>query len=426
MKRKWFGILMAGVLLSMSCMGCGQQQGEAQEAETEAEAETETVEQKDTSIGTVSLTVWGAEEDQELLTTIIDNFKTQHTEAKFDIEILPVGEGDCKKMVLENVLECADVFAFADDQLMALAAAGVLKPIENAEEIKQNNLEGAVEAASINGKLYAYPLTADNGYFMFYNKKYFKDSDLETLDGMLKVAADNGKVITMDWNSGWYLYSFFGNTGLEVGLGEDGVTNYCTWNSTEGEIKGADVAKALLDISRNPGFKYGDDSVLVSGAKDDTVIAGVSGVWQATALKEAWGQNYGAVKLPTYSCAGKQVQMGSYVGYKMIGVNSHSTNKEWASKLAEYITNEENQLLRFQERGQGPANINVSENDGVKNDLAIKALLEQSNYGSLQRIGGKYWEPVAAFGVDMAGGQYEENQLQKVMDDLVAKITEIG
>lgn len=420
MKRKWFSILMAGVLFSVSCMGCGQQQEKTQSTETE------TVEQQEKSEGTVSLTVWGAEEDQELLATIIENFKTQHTEEEFDIEILPVGEGECKKTVLENVLECADVFSFADDQLMALAAAGVLKPIENAEEIKKNNLEGAVEAATIGGELYAYPLTADNGYFMFYNKQYFSESDLETLDGMLKIAADNGKTITMDWNSGWYLYSFFGNTGLEVGLGEDGVTNYCTWNSTEGEIKGSDVAKALLDISRNPGFQYGDDSVLVSGAKDGTVIAGVSGVWQATALKEAWGANYGAVKLPTYSCGGKQTQMGSYVGYKMIGVNSHSPNKEWASKLAEYITNEENQLLRFQERGQGPANINASENENVKNDLAIKALLEQSNYGSLQRIGGKYWEPVAAFGVNMAGGKYNESQLQDVMDDLVAKITEIG
>ena len=283
-----------------------------------------------------------------------------------------------------------------------------------------------MEAASIGGKVYAYPLTADNGYFMYYNKKYFSDADLATLDGMLKIAEENGKFITMDWSSGWYLYSFFGNTGMEVGLGDDGVTNYCTWNSTEGEIKGIDVAKAMLDISRSTGFKSGDDSVLVNGAGDDTVIAGISGVWQATALKSAWGENYGAVKLPTYTCAGKQVQMGSYVGYKMIGVNSHSPNKEWASKLAEYITSEKNQLLRFEQRGQGPANINASETDGVKNDLAIKALIEQSDFGSLQRIGGKYWDPVADFGADMAGGKYNENQLQDVMDELVTKITQIG
>lgn len=421
MKKKWISLILAGAMLSVSCVGCGQQQETAQSVETETVEE-----QQEDPAGKVVLTVWGAEEDQELLGTIIENFKAENKGTEFEVQIAAVGEGECKQNILSNVLECADVFAFADDQLMALAAAGVLKPVENVEEIKKNNLEGAVEAASIGGKVYAYPLTADNGYFMYYNKKYFSDADLATLDGMLKIAEENGKFITMDWNSGWYLYSFFGNTGLEVGLGDDGVTNYCTWNSTEGEIKGIDVAKAMLDISRSTGFKSGDDSVLVNGAGDDTVIAGISGVWQATALKSAWGENYGAVKLPTYTCAGKQVQMGSYVGYKMIGVNSHSPNKEWASKLAEYITSEKNQLLRFEQRGQGPANINASETDGVKNDLAIKALIEQSDFGSLQRIGGKYWDPVADFGADMAGGKYNENQLQDVMDELVTKITQIG
>lgn len=422
MKKRWIGMLLAGMLLGVGCFGCGQEQDDA------SSLDLETVEEQPTdNQGVITLTVWGAEEDQELLKKIISNFQEKYkSEATFDIQLMPVGEGDCKKKVLDNVLECADVFSFADDQLMALAASGVLKPIENAEEIKKNNLEGAVNAASINDKLYAYPLTADNGYFMYYNKKYFKESDVTTLDGMLEIAKKNNKKITMDWNSGWYLYSFFGNTGLEVGLGEDGVTNYCTWNSTEGDIKGVDVAKAMYSISKNAGFQNGNDSAFVEGAKDGSVIGGISGVWQSTALKEAWGDDYAAVKLPTYTCAGKQVQMGSYVGYKMIGINSHSPNKEWAAKLAEYITSEENQTLRFEMRGQGPANINASATESVKNDLAIKALIEQSDFGSLQRIGGKYWDPVATFGENMASGKYNASQLQDVMDDLVAKITEIG
>ena len=94
--------------------------------------------------------------------------------------------------------------------------------------------------------------------------------------------------------------------------------------------------------------------------------------------------------------------------------------------MAEFITSEENQTLRFEMRGQGPANINASATESVKNDLAIKALIEQSDFGSLQRIGGKYWAPVATFGENMASGKYNASQLQDVMDDLVAKITEIG
>ncbi|RAZ27215.1 maltose ABC transporter substrate-binding protein, partial [Klebsiella oxytoca] len=65
---------------------------------------------------------------------------------------------------------------------------------------------------------------------------------------------ENGKKITMDWSSAWYVYSFFGNTGLEVGLNSDGITNFCTWNQTEGDIKGEDVANAMLAIAESPAF----------------------------------------------------------------------------------------------------------------------------------------------------------------------------
>ncbi len=60
----------------------------------------------------------------------------------------------------------ADVFAFADDQVAALAAAGGLDPIADSTEIRNASLPAAVEAASVEGTLYAYPLTADNGYFL--------------------------------------------------------------------------------------------------------------------------------------------------------------------------------------------------------------------------------------------------------------------
>ena len=39
------------------------------------------------------------------------------------------------------------------------------------------------------------------------------------------------------------------------------------------------------------------------------------GIWNAVALEKAWGKNFGAAKLPSYTCAGKQVQMASFSGY---------------------------------------------------------------------------------------------------------------
>lgn len=102
---------------------------------------------------------------------------------------------------------------------------------------------------------------------LYYNKKYLSDSDVKTLDGILKVAEKNHKKFMMDWSSGWYLYSFFGNTGLDFGVNDDNVTNHCDWNSTEGDIKGVDIAQAMLDISSSSGFENAVNEDFIKDAK---------------------------------------------------------------------------------------------------------------------------------------------------------------
>ena len=179
----------------------------------------------------------------------------------------------------------------------------------------------------------------------------------------------------------------------------------------------------MLSIASNPGFLSGTDDDFVSGIKDGTIIAGVNGIWNSAVASEEWGENYGAVKLPTYTCAGQQVQMASYAGYKMVGVSAYSKESDWAMKLADWITNEDNQRLRFVERAQGPSNINAADSEEVRTSPAIKALIDQSEFASLQRVGGSYWEPVQAFGEKMATGKVASNSLQKLLDTMVAGIT---
>ncbi len=375
--------------------------------------------------GTVDLVVWGGEEDEELMNQIIRSFEREYQgQADFNITFAVQGESNCKDKLIGGLEEGADVFTFADDQLNALAAAGALNPVENAARIREQNLSAAVSAASVGDDLYAYPLTADNGYFMYYNKKYFSGEDVRTLEKMLQIAAEHRKKLTMDWSSAWYVYSFFGNTGLKVGLNDDGITNYCTWNSRKGKVKGVDVAEAMLGIAKSSGFSNKTDTEFVEGVKDGSVIAGISGVWNAVAIKKAWGENMGAAKLPVYTCAGQKIQMASFSGCKLIGVNAYSKQYQWASRLAEWITNEENQALRFQERGQGPANIRASETSAVRDSPAINALLEQSEFSQLQRVGGKYWDPVADFAKNLAAGNPSGKSLQQQMDKMTEKIME--
>lgn len=139
--------------------------------------------------------------------------------------------------------------------------------------------------------------------------------------------------------------------------------------------------------------------------------------------KHAWGEDYGAVKLPTFTCAGKQIQMSSFVGYKMIGVNAYSKQVDWALKLADWITNEQNQITRFEKRNQGPSNINAAASDAVSRVPAIQAVIAQSEYGSLQRVGNNYWTPFAEFGENLAAGNPSGTSPQDIIDALVKGIT---
>ncbi len=372
---------------------------------------------------TVELTIWGAEEDEELLEQLIRGFEKEYEgEADFHITFEAHSESQCKDDLLADLEAGADVFTFADDQLNALAAAGALEPVENAGEIMEANLSSTVEAASVAGTLYAYPLTADNGYFLYFNRQYFSDEDVETLDRILETAAENGKLFAMDWTSAWYVYAFFGNTGLEVGLNPDGITNFCTWNGQDGEIRGVDVAQTMLKAAASTGFESRTDLEFMEGVRDGSVIAGVSGVWNAVALEEIWGENLGAAKLPTYTCRGRQIQMASFSGCKLVGANAYSKKYEWAVRLAEWITKEQSQELRFAMRGQGPSNNKAAMSAAVQESPAIAALLEQSEFSDLQRVGGHFWDPVAEFAKNMAAGNPTGEDLQKQLDKMTEDI----
>lgn len=140
-------------------------------------------------------------------------------------------------------------------------------------------------------------------------------------------------------------------------------------------------------------------------------------------MQEAWGNNYAACKLPTYTCNGQQIQMSSFIGYKMFGVNAYSEHLAWAHKLADWITNEENQILRFEERNTGPSNAVAAASDTIAKVPAIAAVIDQAQYGVLQRVGNSYWNACTSYADVIAAGNPDNMPLQDLADRLVNGIT---
>ncbi len=378
----------------------------------------------------VSLRVWvGDNNDVPWINQVIENFKAAHPNNNYTIEVGIQGEGDASKAVLQDPEAAADVFTFADDQFNDLYGAGVLQQVmDNVDGIIEDN--GGKESKTVqavtgpDGNLYAYPATADNGYFMFYNKAYFTEEDVKTLDRMLEVAAQNGKYVGFPMSNAWYLYSFFKGAGLEMTLAEGSTsTNVCNWNATDTPITGVQVVEALLKVTSNPGFKEADSDPFVSGLKDGSIIAGVSGTWNANVAAETWGENYAAAKLPTYTVGDQQVQMASFTGFKLVGVNAMAANVGDAMDFAAFMTNYDSQVLRFQLRSQGPSNVKAQASEEVQSAPAIVAINEQYPYADVQRVGGKYWDPAAALGKILVNGNPDKIDLQTLLDNAVAGIT---
>ena len=125
---------------------------------------------------TATLKVWGSQEDQAMLQEMAEAFKASNPDKTYDITFGVVGEPDAKTRYLEDPAAAADVFAFPNDQLYDLLAADALYEVtRNKDAIVAANSAGAIEAASAHGQLYAYPMTADNGYFLYYDKSVISE-----------------------------------------------------------------------------------------------------------------------------------------------------------------------------------------------------------------------------------------------------------
>jgi len=377
----------------------------------------------------VTLTMWGGEEDQAMLRIIADSFieeKLPHIASEaginfnLTIEIGVEGEGTVGSTLLTDPQAGADVFAFPDDQMMQLYLGSVLQEVLiNADQIKAANAGGAVDAASVDGTLYAYPLTADNGYFLYYDKSVLSESDVASWDAMADAANAAGMQVTFPMGIGWFNIAFFRAIGLDAWVASDGI-------STEANINGAggvDVAQAMLDLAAHPGFiSLGGDEA-TTGAHNGTIAAFVSGPWDANAASDAWGDNYAATKLPTINIAGTETQMGGVLGCKLIGVNAFSEEVGLAMHLAEWVSNYQNQMLRFEMRSQGPSNIEAAGNPAVQANIALAAMAAQAQFSKFFSPGDNYWGNADALGNILADGNPDNTPLQELLDNAVAAMT---
>ena len=348
------------------------------------------------------LKIWVAEAAVDFTSAQVEAFKAANPEyADMTVKIEPLGEGDAASNVLTDVEGAADLFGFPQDQLTRLVAAGALEEVEpgNAETVKVENDAGSVAAATLGDTMYAYPLTSDNGYFLYYDKSVVTDPS--TLEGILADCEAAGKSFYMEINSGWYQTAFFFGAGCTLTYDSDNEGNLTACNVDYASENGLKALKSMIKLASSPAFVNGSS---ISNATN--VAAIVDGTWDSEAAKELFGDNYAAAKLPTVD----GYQMSGFGGFKMLGVKPQEDEAKLAAcdALAAWLSSGDVQLARYEALGWGPSNLAAQQSDAVKADVALSALADQLQYTIPQgQYPGDYWSLATGLGDNIIGHKYD-------------------
>ncbi|SCY08816.1 extracellular solute-binding protein [Butyrivibrio sp. INlla14] len=433
MKKKLVSVLLTAAMGASLLAGCGQQAADttqtsepAQTTETtEAAPATETTEAAPEASAEVDpaaydgkeVKVWVAENVVDFTNEQIEAFKTaypQYAGVNFTVEA--VGEGDAAGNMITDVTAGADVFGFAQDQLTRLVTANALEEVnpDYLSAVESANSAGVVEAGKVGGTLYAYPMTADNGYFLYYDKSVVTDPS--TLEGIIEQCEAAGKNFYMDM-TGWYQVAFFFGTGCQLTYDTDDQGNFTGCNVDYASDKGLVALKEMIEVASSSAYQAG------SSAGDAVNYAAIiDGTWDADTVKSVLGDNYACAKLPTFTGSdGNTYQLSGFNGCKLLGVKPQEDEDKLqiCDDLAYYLTSEEVQLARFNAVGWGPSNLNAQASDAVKANEALSALAEQFAYTIPQgNYPGDYWTRAESLAGDV------KDSFQKASDEDLTKALE--
>ena len=372
--------------------------------------------------GTYDITMWVSELAGvvELTQKQIDAFEAANPGIVINAAIEGVTEADAGSKVVADVASAPDIYCFAQDQLARLVqAAALAAPGKNATEtIKANNDAGSVAAASVAGTLYAYPMTSDNGYYMYYDTSIISEADAESLEAIIAACEANGVKFRYALENAWYTASFFFATGCHSNWTMDADGNFNAIDDTFNSAAGLAAMKGMEKLAKSPAYDSNADIFTDAGVV-------ITGIWNANAAAEHFGANLGATDLPSFEVDGTSYHLGSYTGNKLMGVKPQSDAKKAAvlSQLAQWLTNEECQMQRYEQYQWGPSNLNAQASEAVQANISLAALAKQNNYGVPQgQIHGSWWDIAKVLGADAkAAGSAAD--LQTALDNYTAAIT---
>jgi len=340
----------------------------------------------------IELLLWGPSGEQTFLKTWADKWAEGYTDSQgrqYKVKLGIMGEGDAGTTVMNAPQDAADVFSFADDQLPKLVDAGGLAALGDpakdaiAKRVAEANNASSVQAATYkDGKMYAYPLSSDNSYFLYYNSKKLTSEQIKKWDDIIAVAeADTTLSYSLDFGTAWYQASWFFTFG--------GTVNETSTNFNTDEV-GLKALKAAYEFSNSTSFKSLSPDQQLVGLNDGTIIAGVA---YPTLFNDVDNEDIKLAPLPAITLDGTDYPMYAFLGSKLLGVNGQGKYLEASHALAEYMSGEEVQKARAKDLKVGPSNKVASDSDEAKALPTVQAIAAQAAHSQPQiNLPSGFWD----------------------------------
>ncbi len=347
---------------------------------------------------TYVITLWVSEKYgvDDLFRQQIKAFMEENPGIVINAKIQGVTEADAGFRIIRDPASVPDIYCFAQDMLPCLVQAQALMPPEQsiASTIVANNDKGSVAAATFNGTVYAYPMTSDNGYYMYYDTSIISPEEAESLESLIAACEKNNKKFRFALGNAWYNASFFLATGCHSNWTMDAEGNFIGFDDNYNSAAGLVAMKGMQMLTQSTCYDSDADIFTNAG-----VI--VTGVWNKYAAAEHFGNNLGATDLPSFTVDGKSYHLESFSGHKLMGIKPQSDAKKAAvlSLLAEYLTSEECQIERFNSFEWCPSNLAAQQSEAVMADSSTAALAKQNNCATPQpQFFGKWWDIAKTLG----------------------------
>lgn len=351
-------------------------------------------------------------------------FMAAHPKYQMTYEIKEGSESNAADNVLQDVDAAPDVYFFAQDQLARLVLGGGIAKVPNAykEEVTKANDAGSINAATVGGELYGYPATSDNTYFLYYNKDVLSAEDVKSFEKIIEVSKAASKKVAFEYGNIWYGASFFFGAGLKSEWTTNTKGEFTAYDDTFNSAKGKEVVQAMHSL-------FSDTTVAVNssanGAFEEGAAALISGTWASSDVKTALGDKMGVAVLPSFKAGNGVYNLKPFGGFKLVGMKPQQQQDrvKGISQLAMYLTNEANQLDRFEKYGWGPSNKAAQGNEKIKGNEVLQVCFKQMTNSIPQgQFPGGWWAAGNLIGTESIKSTYDAT---KILQDYADTLEEL-